>query len=53
MQRYHRLKQEVTELISDVQKIKNDHTAAERLLGVPLTDVAEDVSLLFASRTFV
>ena len=46
MQRYCRLKHEVTELLSDVQKIKSDHTATEKLLGMPLTDMADDVQQL-------
>ena len=47
MQRYNRLKLEVTELLSDVQKIKSDHTATEKLLGVPLTAMADDVGILW------
>lgn len=50
MQRYCRLKHEVTELLSDVQKIKSDHTATEKLLGMPLTDMADDVGAFWGDH---
>lgn len=46
MQRYSRLKQEVAELLSDVQKIKGDQKATENILSVPLTDMVDDVQQL-------
>ena len=51
MQRYHRLKQEVGELLADVAQITEAQRSSEKMLEVSPVDLAQDVSGLVVSRT--
>ena len=42
-QRYQRLKQEVAELVSDVEHVRDGQTSAEKMLEVSPVDLAQDV----------
>ena len=44
MQRYHRLKQEVGELLADVAQITEAQRSSEKMLEVSPVDLAQDVS---------
>ncbi len=44
MQRYHRLKQEVAELMSDVDSVKEAQESSEKLAGVSPVQLMDDVS---------
>ena len=43
MQRYHRLKQEVGELMADVEKVGEAQQSSEKLLEVTPANLIEDV----------
>ena len=43
LQRYQRLKGEVTELVSDVEKVKESQESSEKLLQVSPADLLQDV----------
>ncbi len=44
MQRYHRLRQEVADLLSDVDAVKEAQQSSEKLAGVSPAQLMEDVS---------
>lgn len=44
MQRYHRLKQEVVELMGDVERVSEAQQSSEKLLDVSPVNLLQDVS---------